>query len=100
MTLIQVAESVGVSGVAAASTAGAAMMLDASAWWGTVATLGAAAVVGYFSAQMTTAREIGDLKADIRALTAKVDGLPKAITDSEDRNRREMELYYQRRGPE
>lgn len=74
-------------------------MLDAGGWAGTVMTLGAAAVVGYFSAQLTTTREIGELRTAIAALAAKVDGLPKAITDSEERNRREMETYYQRRGP-
>lgn len=99
MTLVQAAETVGVAGLAAASTAGTAVALDVTGWVGTAATLAAAAVVGYFSAQLTTTREIGDLRADIAALTAKVDGLPKAITDSEDRNRREMEMYYQRRGP-
>ncbi len=99
MTLVQAAETVGVAGLAAASMAGTAVALDVTGWAGTVATLTAAAVVGYFSAQLTTTREIGDLRADIAALTAKVDGLPKAITDSEERNRREMETYYQRRGP-
>lgn len=99
MTLVQMAESAGVSGLAAASTAGTAVALDVGAWAGTVATLTAAAVVGYFSAQLTAAREMGDLKAEVRALAAEVRGLPKAIADSEERNRREMETYYQRRGP-
>lgn len=99
VTLLQAAESASVASLAAASTAGTAIALDVSGWWTTVATLAAASVVGYFSAQLTTTREIGDLKADIASLTAKVDALPQAITDSEARNRREMETYYQRRGP-
>ena len=97
VTLLQAAESAGVASLAAASTAGTALSLDVSGWWTTVATLAAASVVGYFSAQLTTTREIGELKADIRELAAEVRGLPKAISDSEERNRAEMQTYYQRK---
>lgn len=99
MTLVQMAESAGVSGLAAAGTAGTAVMLDASGLAVLAVSICASAVVGYFSAQMTTREDIRELKTSIASLAAEVRGLPKAIADSEERNRREMETYYQRRGP-
>lgn len=97
MTVLQAAETAGVSLAAGATTAGALISDDITGWLAWVVPIGASMVAGYYSAQISVRSEMSALKESIRYLGDAMERVEKSVGDSEGRVRHEVQTYYQRR---
>ena len=96
MTLFK-AESAGVALAAGVTSAGVVVQGDISGILSWLVPMGVAAIVGYFSAQITVRGELSQMSTSVDDIGKSVDRVEKAVADSEHRIRAEMQTYYQRR---
>ncbi len=97
MTFMQGAETAGVSLAAGLTATAAVIEGDITGFLAWAIPIGIAAIVGYFSAQITVRSEIAAMKTALDDVGDSVRRVDSSVQDSEMRIRDEMRTYYQRR---